>query len=92
MGGGSASVGCGPGGGARPGTVAERLGDRLQVLAFGSHTRAEVRVWTVRDRAVRVHALAVDAVARETLPAMTGWDILPHPGLLPEALTRAMDE
>jgi nitric oxide reductase NorD protein len=30
------------------GEVAERLGDRLQVLAFASHTRHKVRVWRVR--------------------------------------------
>ncbi len=150
------------------GEVAERLGDRLQVLAFASHTRHTVRVWTVRDwdepwrlartrlgrlspqgytrigpalryatdqlvavparerllllvsdgkptdydryegrygmgdvrmalcqardHGVHVHALAIDAVARQTLPMMMGpggWDVLPHPDLLPEALTRA---
>ena len=30
------------------GAVAERLGDRVEVLAFASHTRNQVRVWTVR--------------------------------------------
>jgi nitric oxide reductase NorD protein len=31
------------------GEVADRLGDRLQVLAFASHTRNRCRVWTLRD-------------------------------------------
>lgn len=31
------------------GEVADRLGDALQVLAFASHTRHQVRCWTVRD-------------------------------------------
>lgn len=45
-----------------------------------------------RDKRVRTHALAVDEVARSTLPRMMGpgcWDILPHPDRLAEALTRA---
>lgn len=31
------------------GEVADRLGDRLAVTAFASHTRHKVRAWTVRD-------------------------------------------
>lgn len=31
------------------GEVAERLGDRLQVLGFASQTRNQVRVWCIRD-------------------------------------------
>ena len=31
------------------GEVADRLGDRLAIQAFASHTRHRVRVWTVRD-------------------------------------------
>jgi nitric oxide reductase NorD protein len=148
------------------GEVAHELGDRLQVLAFASHTRNRCHVWEVKgwrdpwsegaarlgaldprgytrigpalrhataelarepadrrllllvsdgkptdyDRyegrygiadvrqalreaersGVHPHALAVDAVARETLPALFGpgsWHILPHPGRLPEVLT-----
>ncbi len=41
-------------------------------------------------REVHAHALAVDAVARDTLPPMFGpgaWHVLPHPDALPEALT-----
>lgn len=41
-------------------------------------------------RGITTHALAVDAVARNHLPAMLGpgaWHILPHPRALPEALT-----
>ena len=148
------------------GEVADELGDRIQVLAFASHTRNRCHVWELKgwrdpwlDGAARLcaieprgytrigpalrhataelarepadrrllllvsdgkptdydryegrygiadvrqalreaersgvhpHALAVDAVARETLPALFGpgsWHILPHPGLLPEVLT-----
>jgi len=31
------------------GEVANRLGDRLQILGFASHTRNQVRVWEIRD-------------------------------------------
>ncbi|MCK6515138.1 hypothetical protein L6R46_08810 [Myxococcota bacterium] len=149
------------------GEVAERLGDSLQVLAFASQTRNQIRVWEVRgwsepwsvgrgrlgalcpqgytrigpavrhavaglrkrdarerlllivsdgkptdhDRyegrygvadvrqalreakrdGVHVHALAIDAVARDYLPSMLGpggWTILPRPDRLPEAITQ----
>jgi nitric oxide reductase NorD protein len=41
-------------------------------------------------REICAHALAVDAVARDYLPAMFGagaWHVLPHPGHLPSVLT-----
>jgi len=41
---------------------------------------------------VHTHALAIDSVAQEWLPAMLGpgaWSVLPHPADLPAALTRA---
>ncbi len=44
-----------------------------------------------RSMGIRVHALAIDAVARDTLPAMMGpgnWDIMPHPDRMADALTR----
>ena len=55
---------------------------------------ADVRMALAQARGsgVRVHALAVDSVARQTLPLMMGpggWGILPHPNALPEALLRA---
>jgi len=147
------------------GEVADQLGDRLQILAFASHTRNRCRVWEVRrwgetwtvgkarlgllepqgytrigpairhatanlaatpadrrllllisdgkptdydryegrygiadvrqalreaeQRGVTPHALAIDACARDYLPAMFGpgaWHILPRPERLPEVL------
>lgn len=58
----------------------------------GRHGVADVRQ-ALREAAakgVSTHALAVDAVARDHLPAMLGpgaWHILPDPSALPEALT-----
>jgi len=147
------------------GQVADQLGDRVQVLAFASHTRNRCRVWEVRGwhepwasgrrrlgllkpqgytrigpalrhgtdcllksgasrhllllisdgkptdydayeglygiqdvrqalreaekRGVITHALAIESVAKDYLPAMFGpgaWDILPRPDRLPEVL------
>lgn len=45
-----------------------------------------------RQIGIKVHALAIDEVAQEWLPAMLGpgsWDVLPRPEALPEALTKA---
>ena len=148
------------------GEVAHQLGDRLQILAFASHTRNRCHVWEVKGwrdpwsvargrlgaleprgytrigpairyatdrlgaepaerrllllisdgkpadydryegrhgmadvrqalreaerRSVSVHALAVDAVARDYLPPMFGpgaWHVLPHPDDLPTLLS-----
>ncbi|RME22279.1 MAG: hypothetical protein D6798_16195 [Deltaproteobacteria bacterium] len=60
----------------------------------GRYGMADVRQ-ALREAAragVRTHALAIDAVAQDWLPAMLGpgaWSILPHPADLPAALTRA---
>ena len=57
----------------------------------GRYGTADVRQ-AIREadaRGVVTHALAIDAVARDALPAMMGpgaWHILPHPDRLPEAL------
>ncbi len=58
----------------------------------GPYGIADVRQ-AVREAAtldVRIHALAVDSVARDTLPSLFGpgaWNVLPHIQQLPEALT-----
>lgn len=59
----------------------------------GRYGMADVRqaLTEARQDGVHVHALAIDAVAREALPAIFGpgaWSILPHPDRLPEALTK----
>lgn len=59
----------------------------------GRYGVADVRqaLREARRDGVRVHALAVDAVARDYLPAMLGpgaWSILPRPERLPEAITQ----
>ncbi len=58
----------------------------------GSYGMADVRqaLREAERREVCAHALAVDAVARDYLPAMFGagaWHVLPHPGHLPTVLT-----
>lgn len=60
----------------------------------GRHGLADVRqaLRESHQQGVRVHALTIDAEAREWLPAMLGpggWDILRRPDDLPQALTRA---
>jgi nitric oxide reductase NorD protein len=60
----------------------------------GRHGLADVRqaLRESHQKGVRVHALTIDAEAREWLPAMLGpggWDILRRPDDLPMALTRA---
>jgi nitric oxide reductase NorD protein len=59
----------------------------------GRYGMSDVRqaLTEARQDGVHVHALAIDAVAREALPAIFGagaWSILPHPDRLPEALTK----
>lgn len=58
----------------------------------GRYGIADVRqaIREAERREIHVHALAVDAVARDTLPPMFGpgaWHVLPHPDALTEALT-----
>jgi len=58
----------------------------------GRYGIADVRqaLREAEQRGLRTHALAVDAVAREWLPALFGlgaWHVLPHPERLPDVLT-----
>ena len=59
----------------------------------GRYGMADVRqaLAEARQDGMHIHALAIDAIARDALPTMLGpgaWSILPHPERLPEALTK----